>query len=235
MLLPHLGSTGFHTLVVKDGSQWVSTFPGPLLGGQSREATCMGLGSRRGAGGPRKSALCWLCSARLPPGSPILVHVCVLGCLSRVRLFATPWTAALHIPLSMGFCRQEYWSGWPRPSPGDCHNPAIEAGSLASPALAGGFLTAESPGKSLSSTLVSTSQSHFLHPAAHHTSLGEGKGDPGWDGRSQQRSLCSSSMAMIKDPHQTLSPMVNLPGSQLIFNMVRKTNERQIVKYLIML
>ena len=37
--------------------------------------------------------------------------------LSRVRLFATPWTAAYQAPLSMGFSRQEYWSGWPLHSP----------------------------------------------------------------------------------------------------------------------
>ena len=39
--------------------------------------------------------------------------------LSRVRLFATPWTVAYQAPLSMGFSRQEYWSGLPFPSPGD--------------------------------------------------------------------------------------------------------------------
>ena len=37
--------------------------------------------------------------------------------LSRVRLFATPWTVAHQVPLSMGFPRQEYWSGLPFPSP----------------------------------------------------------------------------------------------------------------------
>ena len=37
--------------------------------------------------------------------------------LSRVRHFATPWTAAYQAPLSMGFSRQEYWSGLPLPSP----------------------------------------------------------------------------------------------------------------------
>ena len=36
---------------------------------------------------------------------------------SRGRLFATPWTVAYQAPLSMGFSRQEYWSGWPFPSP----------------------------------------------------------------------------------------------------------------------
>ena len=39
--------------------------------------------------------------------------------LSRVRLLATPWTAAYQAPLSMGFSRQEYWSGLPLPSPGE--------------------------------------------------------------------------------------------------------------------
>ena len=46
--------------------------------------------------------------------------------LSRVRLFATPWTVAYQAPQSMEFSRQEYWSGLPFPSPGDLHNPGIE-------------------------------------------------------------------------------------------------------------
>ena len=45
--------------------------------------------------------------------------------LSRVRLFATPWTVARQAPLSMGFSRQEYWSGLPFPSPGDLPDPVI--------------------------------------------------------------------------------------------------------------
>ena len=51
--------------------------------------------------------------------------------LSRVRLFATPWTVAYHAPLSMGFSRQEYWSGLPFPFPEDLPNPGIEPGSPA--------------------------------------------------------------------------------------------------------
>ena len=52
--------------------------------------------------------------------------------LSRVRLFATPWTAAYQAPLSVGFSRQEYWSGLPFPSPGDLPDPGkIEPGSPA--------------------------------------------------------------------------------------------------------
>ena len=49
--------------------------------------------------------------------------------LSRVQLFATPWTVAYDAPLSLGFSRQEYWSGSPCPSPEDLPNPGIEPGS----------------------------------------------------------------------------------------------------------
>ena len=47
-------------------------------------------------------------------------------CFSRIRLFVTPWTVARRAPLSMGFSRQAYWSGWPFPSPGDLPDPGIE-------------------------------------------------------------------------------------------------------------
>ena len=46
--------------------------------------------------------------------------------LSCVRLFAIPWAVAYQAPQSMGFSRQEYWSGLPFPSPGDLPNPGIE-------------------------------------------------------------------------------------------------------------
>ena len=55
--------------------------------------------------------------------------------------FAFPWTAAHQVPLSMGFSRQEYWSGLPFPPPGDLPHPGIEPMSLVSLALAGGFFT----------------------------------------------------------------------------------------------
>ena len=51
--------------------------------------------------------------------------------LSCVRLFATPWTAAHQAPPSVGFSRQEYWSGLPFLSPGDLPDPEIEPGSSA--------------------------------------------------------------------------------------------------------
>ena len=51
--------------------------------------------------------------------------------LSRVRLFVTPWTVAYQALQSMGFSRQEYWSGLPFPSPGDLPDPGIEPRSPA--------------------------------------------------------------------------------------------------------
>ena len=54
---------------------------------------------------------------------------------------ATTWTVAHQAPLSMGFSRQEYWSGLPFPTPRDLPNPGIEPEFLKSPALAGGFFT----------------------------------------------------------------------------------------------
>ena len=62
------------------------------------------------------------------------------SCLTLV----TPWTVAYLAPLSMGFSRQEYWSGLPFPSPGDLPDPGIEPGS---PALQTDALPSEPPGK----------------------------------------------------------------------------------------
>ena len=64
--------------------------------------------------------------------------------LSRVRLFVTPWTVAYQAPPSVGFSRQEYWSGLPFPSPGDLPDPGIESGS---PTFQADTLTSEPPGK----------------------------------------------------------------------------------------
>ena len=60
--------------------------------------------------------------------------------LSRVRLFAVPKTVAYQAPSSMEFSRQEYWSGWPFPSPGDLPNLGIEPRS---PALQADALPSE--------------------------------------------------------------------------------------------
>ena len=68
----------------------------------------------------------------------------VVRSFSLVWLFVATWTVAHQGPLSMGFSRQEYWSGLPFPFPGDLSDPGIKP---TSPTLAGRFFTNELPGK----------------------------------------------------------------------------------------
>ena len=85
----------------------------------------------------------------------ILSCICTLVLvkpLSRVQLFATTWTVAYQVPPSMGFSRQEHWSGFPFTSPRDLPNPGIEPRS---PTLQADALPSEPPGRC--NTLV-------LHP-----------------------------------------------------------------------
>ena len=69
------------------------------------------------------------------------MHVCSVFSYS-----ATPCTVAHQVPLSMGFLRQEYWSGLLFPSSGDLPNPEIKSTSPMAPAMTGRFFTTESPG-----------------------------------------------------------------------------------------
>ena len=77
------------------------------------------------------------------PPYPLKVKV---KSLSRVRLFGTPWTIAHQAHPSMGFSRQECWSGLPFPSPGDLPDLGIKPASLVPPTLAGRFFTSVPPG-----------------------------------------------------------------------------------------
>ena len=81
----------------------------------------------------------------MPTATTLNLHflgrLCVLSLFSHVQLFVTPWTVACQAPLSMGFSRQEYWSGLPCPPPGDLPDPGIEPVPIMSPALAGRFFT----------------------------------------------------------------------------------------------
>ena len=101
-----------------------------------------------------KPSFTWLFASVEPPAFSYLVHlqaliwlrmdnpvvcVCVLSCLSRILLFVTLWTIAHQSPLSMGFSRQECWSGLPYLPPGDLLDPGIKSKSVMSPALAGDF------------------------------------------------------------------------------------------------
>ena len=76
-------------------------------------------------GSPPGSAVPWILQARTLEWVAISFSIAwkwkvKVKSLSRIRLVATPWTAAYQVPPSMGFSRQEYWSGLPLPSPDTC-------------------------------------------------------------------------------------------------------------------
>ena len=87
-----------------------------------------------------------LCALKFVSVCELFVCVCVCVCvLNCVQLFATPWTVACQAPLSMGFPRQEYWSGLRFPPPRDLPNPGNE---LKSPALQADSLPLSHQGRS---------------------------------------------------------------------------------------
>ena len=92
------------------------------------------------------------------------LHVCMLSCLSHVQHFGTQWTVAHQAPLSMGFSRQEYWTGLSFPSPGDLPNPGIKPWS---PALVGRFFMEGATKKAPHNHYVTL---RMKHPASNHGS-----------------------------------------------------------------
>ena len=86
--------------------------------------------------------------------------------LSRVQLFATPWTVAYQASPSVGFSRQEYWSGLLFPSPGDLPNPGIKPRL---PALQADALPSEPPGNPLKAVnkKINTVSSYGWSNSAH--------------------------------------------------------------------
>ena len=91
----------------------------------------------------------------------------VLSHFGRVLLFVTLWTVACHTPLSMGFCRQEDWSGSPCPTPWDFPDPPL----LCSPALAGRFLTTCATWKALRNPSNRNSQGNDVKKLLELSSL----------------------------------------------------------------
>ena len=75
------------------------------------------------------------------------MHVWVLSRFSHIGLFAALWTIARQAPLSMGFSRQEYWSGMPCPPPGDFSHPGIKPTFPVTPAVQVDSLPAKPLGK----------------------------------------------------------------------------------------
>ena len=111
------------------------------------------------------------------------VNISSVQSLSRVRLFATPWTVAHQTPLSMGFSRQEYWSGLPCPPPGDLPNPGIKPRS---PSLQADSLPSEPPGKPMSTGVGSLSLLQVIFPTQESS----------WD-LLHCRSLCQLSYHLV--------------------------------------
>ena len=110
---------------------------------QARILEWVAMSSSRGSSQPRDrtnislSLLHWQARSLPlePPGMPPFNEFCSVQSLSHVQLFATPWTGVHQVPLSMGFSRQEHWSGLPCPPPGDLPDSGIETMSLVAPVL----------------------------------------------------------------------------------------------------
>ena len=109
---------------------------------------------------------------------------CVLSPFSHVQLFVTPRTVARQAPLSMGFSRQEHWSGWPFPPSGELPDPGIDPVSLVSPALASGLFT----------TVLLAKLVHSRE-AGGKPAIRSGVRTPGLQGREVTRLCCVSHAA----------------------------------------
>ena len=88
----------------------------------------------------------------------------VLSRFSCVQLFVTLWTVACQAPLSMGFSRQEYWSGLPFFTPGDLSDPGIEPASLVAPELVGELFTTSATWEALGSNYLLTIAKKIVCP-----------------------------------------------------------------------
>ena len=117
--------------------------------------------------------------------------------LSRVRLFAAPWTVAHQTPLPVGFPRQEYWSGVPLPTPGDLPNPGIKP---VSPALTCWFFTTKPHLGSPSMNIPWYNQNALLClPPTLSISFRDGGGEVIF--LSPQMKLLTASLALPDDLH----------------------------------
>ena len=112
------------------------------------------------------------------------LHVCMLSRSVVSDSLQPPGPVAHQASLSMKFSRQEYWSGWPLPTPGDLPDPRIEPMSLASPALAYGFFTTSS------AKPLRLSQSHPCPGSASLTSLPDPPGLSAALSRSLSSQIC---------------------------------------------
>ena len=89
------------------------------------------------------------------------MHVCEVSYFSHVRLFVTPWTVACQSPLSMGFSRQEYWSGLSCPPPGESSWPKDQTHVSCVSCIAGRFFTHWATWEACFTTNLWQKSSHF--------------------------------------------------------------------------
>ena len=134
----------------------------------------------------------------------VCVCVCVCVCmLSCVQLFVTTRTVAYQALLSIGFSRQEYWSGLPFPPLGNLPDPGMEPESPASPVIAGIFFTTAPPGKPLNGSMLvlKLERAHFLE---FHEGIRSQGSPAGSSALSQVDTFClvllSSILSFLKGP-----------------------------------
>ena len=137
-----------------------------------------------------------------------------------VRLFATPWTIAHQALPSMGFSRQEYWSGLPFPSPGDLPDPGIKPKS---PALEADALTSESPGKPSAMKSESESRSVMSDSLWAH-----GLYSP-WNSPGQNTGM--GSLSLLQGIFQTQGSNPGLPHCRRILHQLSHKGRQGILEW----
>ena len=142
--------------------------------------------------GPLMSLLAF--HKRHPPTVCVCVCVCTLSCFSCVWLFATLWTIACQAPLSMGFSRQERWTGLPCPPPGDLPDPGIKPGPLVSPALTGRFFTTSAAWEAPLAVYVCLIQLWGYHSLPQITSMAPSDSWVKWCSLSWAQDLCGQAL-----------------------------------------
>ena len=190
-------------------------------------------------------------------GSPVLLtnqlqievshdflHACMLSHFSRVRLFANPWTGAHQAPLSMGFSRQEYWSGLPCPLPGNLPNPGIKPSSPEVPALQADSLPLSPQGRPTSSLcLISlpeklTEFTVTFNLLDYRFIIKGYKSGTARQKRCIRQSLQQGNRVSLLLGHTTLLEIscVHQPGSSLnshLFGFLRRLHYIGTIKYLV--
>ena len=147
------------------------------------------------------------------------MHACMLSHFSHVQLFATPWNVAHQATLTMEFSRQEYWRGFPRPSPEYLPDPGIKPMSLTSPVFAGRFFTVFSgfPCGSAGKESTCNAGDLGLIPGLRK-SPGEGKGSPlQYSGLENSRDYTVHGVALDSTERLTLSLSLPLVPPDMLY------------------